>query len=75
MKPSVLFETIGGNNVVLKLSTHVSDIVIVSVAMADRAFNMMKVKPGLWKIFPANDVLDLLPMEKSISALLHAAGY
>lgn len=75
MKPPVLFETIGGNNVVLKLSARVGEIIIVSVAMADRAFNMMKVKPGQWKIFPANDALDLLPMEKDISAALDAAGY
>ncbi len=75
MKSAVLFETIGENNVILKISSHTNGNIVVGVAMADRAFNMIKIKPGLWKISSANDVLDLLPIEKSISAVLDAAGY
>ncbi len=75
MKPAVLFETIRGNSVVLKISSHVGDTIIVVVSMADRMFNMMKVQQGKWKIFPANNALDLLHLEKDISERLDAAGY
>ncbi len=75
MKGTTFFEAIQGYNVKFQLLRKSGDDIIFNISISNRTFNIMKVRKRLWKIFPANEVLDLLPMEKDFSDLLDAAGY